>query len=350
MIVALIQHKFRIVGRKRIAWCESERLEAMLKDAELNSLPNGRHKDCKKHPHLYLHVRGGSKTWLMRYKIRGSSVIDLSLGSYPSISLKEARLEAARHNLDIAQGRCPKTRRDAETRRQEQESITFKDAAVPFVRKQIANYRNTKSQYRLAMYFDKYIYPAIGEMKLKDISIDDIYSLLDPVWEEKYPTAKRLQQGVKAVFDYSTARGFYDKRNPADISILKHGLSKVRHKEAPHPSLHHANTRSLYHQLCSVDCRTAYALRWTILSGSRTCEVLKAKWSEINHDLKLWEIPAENMKNGEAFAVPMTGEHFGILDSMEAFRKPGGRIFELSGVGMLQRLRKVECRSLIGLA
>ena len=46
------------------------------------------------------------------------------------------------------------------------------------------------------------------------------------------------------------------------------------------------------------------------------------------------------MKNGEAFAVPMTGEHFGILDSMEAFRKPGGRIFELSGVGMLQRLRK----------
>ena len=71
----------------------------MLKDAELNSLPNGRHKDCKRHPHLYFYVRGGSRTWLMRYRIRGSSVTDLSLGSYPSISLKEARLEAARHNL-----------------------------------------------------------------------------------------------------------------------------------------------------------------------------------------------------------------------------------------------------------
>ena len=110
-------------------------------------------------------------------------------------------------------------------------------------------------------------------------------------------------------------------------------------KETPHLSLHYENTRSLYSQLCSVDYRTAYALRWTILSGSRTCEVLKSKWSEINHDLKLWEIPAENMKNGEAFAVPMTSEHFGILDSMEAFRRPGGRIFELSAVSLLQRLR-----------
>ena len=124
----------------------------MLKDAELNALPNGRHKDSKRHPHLYFYVRGGSRTWLMRYRIRGSSVIDLSLGSYPSISLKEARLEAARHNLDIALGRCPKTRRDAEKRRQEQESITFKEVAAPFVKKQIANYRNTQAQYRLASY------------------------------------------------------------------------------------------------------------------------------------------------------------------------------------------------------
>ena len=73
---------------------------------------------------------------------------------------------------------------------------------------------------------------------------------------------------------------------------------------------------------------------------THTREVLKAKWTEINHGLKLWETPAENMKNGEAFAVPMTSEHFGILEAMAPFRKPGGRIFELSDVSMLQRLRR----------
>ena len=36
----------------------------------------------------------------------------------------------------------------------------------------------------------------------------------------------------------------------------------------------------------------------------------------------------------------MTSDHFVILDSMEAFRKPGGRIFELSDASMRQRLRK----------
>ena len=189
----------------------------MLKDAELKSLPNGRHKDSQRHPHLYFHVRGNSRTWLMRYKIAVSSV-DLSLGSYPSVSLKAARLEADKLNLEIAQGRCPKRRRVEEKQKHERDSIIFKDMATIFVEEQKASSRNPKAQYRWSLLFDKYIYPAIGEVKLADITLEDIYGILDPIWVTKHPTAKRVQRSIKAVIDYASARGLYEKSNPADIS------------------------------------------------------------------------------------------------------------------------------------
>ena len=313
----------------------------MLKDSELKTLPDGRHKDGARYPHLFFYVRGESRSWLMRYKLTGSPRVDLSLGAYPAVSLKAARLEAVKLNLEIAQGRCPKTCRKDEKQRRERESITFKDVAATFVKERIASSRNLKAQYRWGLLFDKYIYPAIGEMKLADITLDDIYGILDPIWTTKYPTAQRVQQNIKSVIDYATARGLYEKSNPADMAIIKHGLSKVRYKETPHSSLHYENTRPLYRKLCDVHYRSAYALRWLILSGSRTCEVLRATWPEINHELRVWEIPAEHMKTEEAFAVPLTGEHFRILEDMEPFRKPGGRIFELSDASMRQRLRKV---------
>jgi hypothetical protein len=142
--------------------------EAMLKDAELKSLPNGRHKDSQRHPRLYFHVRGNSRTWLMRYRIAVSSV-DLSLGSYPSVGLKAARLEADKLNLEIAQGRCPKKRRVEEKQKHERDSITFKDVATIFVEDRKASSQNPKAQYRWSLLFDRYIYPVIGRMKLADI-------------------------------------------------------------------------------------------------------------------------------------------------------------------------------------
>ena len=56
-------------GQPQTVLVGGERKEVMLKDTELNSLANGRHKDCPRYPHFYFHVPGNSRTWLMRYKI-----------------------------------------------------------------------------------------------------------------------------------------------------------------------------------------------------------------------------------------------------------------------------------------
>jgi len=63
---------------------------------------------------LRLVVRAsGSKSWLLRYQIAGRRR-DMGLGSYPEVSLKEARLTAAGHRKQLANGIDPMAVRDAQ--------------------------------------------------------------------------------------------------------------------------------------------------------------------------------------------------------------------------------------------
>ena len=75
---------------------------------------------------LRLVVRAsGSKSWLLRYQISGRRR-DMGLGSYPEVSLKEARLTAAGHRKQLANGVDPMAVRDAK-REAEKQSEAYED-------------------------------------------------------------------------------------------------------------------------------------------------------------------------------------------------------------------------------
>lgn len=71
---------------------------------------------------------------------------------------------------------------------------------------------------------------------------------------------------------------------------------------------------------------TKQALRLVILTACRTTEALEADWSEIDMEKKLWTIPAERMKAGEAHQVPLSSEALQTL--LEAGVEPAGLIFK----------------------
>lgn len=104
----------------------------ILKESEFRALSNRRHRSRARYPHLFFNVRGGSSPWQIRYTLNSLPGVDLSLGAYPAMSWKAARLQVIKLNLDMAQGGCPKTCRNGEKQRREREIITFKGLAEPF--------------------------------------------------------------------------------------------------------------------------------------------------------------------------------------------------------------------------
>ena len=61
---------------------------------------------------------------------------------------------------------------------------------------------------------------------------------------------------------------------------------------------------------------SAAALRFLILTATRTSEVLEAQWKEIDLDQAIWTIPAERMKMHKEHRVPLCAQAIELLKAL----------------------------------
>jgi integrase len=67
----------------------------------------------------------------------------------------------------------------------------------------------------------------------------------------------------------------------------------------------------------------ALALRLAILCASRSQEVRGARWSEIDFETKVWNVPAERMKMRRAHRAPLSTEALEVLKQAASIRRAG---------------------------
>ena len=96
------------------------------------------------------------------------------------------------------------------------------------------------------------------------------------------------------------------------------------------------------------DAISARALEFTILTMTRTSEILEAVWSEFDIERRLWTIPAARMqKTKEAHQIPLTERTLHILKKQSEMRLseyvfPGQRTNRpLSNMSMLNLLKRM---------
>jgi integrase len=62
---------------------------------------------------------------------------------------------------------------------------------------------------------------------------------------------------------------------------------------------------------------TQYLIQWQLHTMVRGSEAVGAKWSEIDFENKLWNIPAERMKNKFTHSVPLTAQALSLLNAIK---------------------------------
>jgi integrase len=126
--------------------------------------------------------------------------------------------------------------------------------------------------------------------------------------------AKRLIKRIENVLDHAWLLGLI-ANNPA------RGISIVIPK--PPPTVHHkampyAQIPPFIAQLRSQKSIPRLAFEWLILTATRSSEGRGTRWEEFAGDL--WNIPAERMKEGRPFTVPVTKRMREILHVLEEYR------------------------------
>lgn len=300
---------------------------------------------------LYLDVKsGGARSFMLCVMVHGKR-IERGLGSYPQVTLEQAREKAIVFTRRLREGE------DVGTKAAKAATagvVTFKQAAESYLdlQDEQGNYKpalnGEKSVHRTQWDYTlgKFVFPKIGDMDVAEIQIADVTAIFLPIWTTKYATARKTRQRVARVLDYCVDMGWRDE-NLANPARRKTDVFKKPKKleTKHHAAMDVAAMPAFMIELRKLDSVSALALEFTILTGVRTSETRAAKWSEI--DAHMWVIPAARMKANKPHQVPLSDAALAVLEKLRPLRGHEDWIFVgkvgKRGEGCLSNMAQLAC-------
>jgi integrase len=308
----------------------------------------GRYTDAQTRG-LNLQVKaGGGRYWTYRFSHAGKRA-DLSLGSYPDVSLKEARARAVKARAELLTGGPPSPiRKVREELQPTPKRPRFEEFSKECIESKSAEWRNGKHAAQWASTIEQYAIPVIGNMPIDEIGTDEILRVLNPIWRERTETASRIRGRLEWILAVAIAKGLRPAPNPASwrghLETILPRPKKVRPVKH-HPALCYSDIPTLIERLHDTDSPVALALEFLILNAARTGEVIGAVGSEVS-DEGLWVIPADRMKAAKEHRVPLGRRSLEILktaidlggDSPFIFARQGKPLSNMAMSMLLRRL------------
>lgn len=266
---------------------------------------------------LFLLVKTtGKKLWRFRYQRPNSdSRTNLSLGSYPALTLATARQIRDQHLTTLAQGMDPQQQQElaSEQRQIELDSIFSTVAANWFqIKSKSVTEDYAKDIWRS---LDKDVFPAIGSIPVQEIKARTIVEALEPIKARgALETVRRLVQRVNEIMIYAVNTGLIDANPASGVGMAfekpkKQNMPTLRPEELP------KLMRSL--SMSNLSVSTRCLIHWQLLTLVRPSEASVARWAEIDLNTKLWTIPAERMKAKREHIVPLSPQALEVLEIMK---------------------------------
>jgi len=306
-----------------------------------------------------------NRSWILRTLV-GSKRQVLGLGTFPQVSLSEARelakklTQDARKGIDLkAQKKSAKSTLLASTAKNK----TFRECAESYIEAHKHDYTNDKHQKQWVSTLKTYAYPIIGNILVADIAVRDILDALEQTtktrngntgrfWYVKNETAKRLLGRIKTVLDYATVNEYRTGNNPATwtgfLDTQLPSPKSIRDRKK-HPSLPYSQVGNFISLLKKNKSISAKALHFLILTAVRSGSVRKAEWFEIDFNKKIWIIPPHHTKNRQEHRVPLAPQAIELLKlipKIEGNPKifPSSRGKFLSDMALLELMRGMRER------
>lgn len=278
---------------------------AQLFNQTIKKAPDGKLHDGRG---LMLVKKGDTGQWFFRYSLHARRR-EMGLGSWPIVTLADARKARDKWAAVLAAGNDPidtrKAEREGTQASHEPRDPTFAELVDVVFESKKASLRGEGTRGRWRSPIDLYLIPAFGNKPGSAITQRDIVAALQPIWKKKYPTAIRSIQRVRIVLRSAKLMGF--PTDPDIVNSAQEILGVVRHKVQHTAFVHWRDIPELYASL--PDTAGGNCNRWMILTLVRLSGCRGARVTEIDFDSKIWTVPHDRIKGRqgmvEDFRVPM---------------------------------------------
>jgi integrase len=306
-----------MVGQKEISMARKTDILNARKVETLTKV--GRHADGG---NLYLSIsRNGGKRWVYLYRFKGVRK-EMGLGSAAKghVSLADARKAAAEARSIVTGGNDPISIRSA--RKQANRTIpSFGAFADEYLASHRSKFRNARHIAQWDMSLKTYCQP-IRSLPVNEVDTEAVLKVLQPIWSKIPETASRLRGRIENILDAAKAKGLRSGENPArwrgHLKTLLPARSKLSRRH--HAALPYDDLPAFMTELRTHETIAALALELCILTATRTSELLKSEWTEIDLKKEIWTVPAGRMKSGYEHRIPLSSRAVTILKTLQGLR------------------------------
>lgn len=273
---------------------------------------------------LYLEISpNGGKWWRLKYRFAGKEK-RISLGTYPEISLKEARERRDVQRKLLSTGVDPGLHRKLEKSEQTQRaSNRFEAVAREWFNKHSSNWASSHAD-RIIRRLERDVFPWIGQYPIAEITPQQLLEVLRRVEERgALETAHRALSNCGRVFRYAVATGRAGRDMSADLRGALPPVKRGHFAATTDPVRLAVFLRAMdnYQGTLSVRC----ALRLAPLVFVRPSELRLAKWEDIDLEAAEWRYVQRKMNRPHI--VPLSDQAVQILREIEPLTGSGKYVF-----------------------
>lgn len=279
---------------------------------------------------LYVEVfPTGGIVWRFRYRVAGKRE-KLTLGKYPALTLKNARIKRDEAAQAAAMDKSPAKQKQL-AKLAAADATTVAEFGERFFREVVAKDRQNITIPR--RYFDKAIVPAIGRKPVREVTTEDVRDIIWKKKDEGFDAAAGNIRGVlKRLFDYAMTAGLVSV-NPVLALPMRH-VHKAKSRER---SLTPEEIRCFLVAAFESNIRRQFkiGLQLILLTMVRKSELLLARWAHVDFEQAEWHIPAEHSKTGKPHIVFLSSQSVALFKELQALA--GGSELVLPGRGSLTK-------------
>ena len=297
----------------------------------------------------------GRKSFGVMYRT-GTRFRRLTIGTYPLLSLADARQEAVKALRSSELGHDPATEKH-----EERHASTFEEVAAEYLEKHAKPKKKSwKEDERI---INRYLLPEFGKQQAASIQRRAIREFLERKAAANAPImANRIRALLRKIFNWAITTDILDnnpvflvpapaKIHQRDRVLTEDELKRVWYAldaDVKNSDKEHRKRKTL----------SAGVSKLRIITAQRGGEVTAMEWKEVDINNSWWTIPAAKAKNGLSHRVPLSPMALTVLHEMKVaagdvssdfvFPSPRGNAHINELQKALQRIRKATGIDFVG--
>lgn len=254
----------------------------------------------------------GKIVFQVRFRHDGKAA-RLDLGTYPMMTLKQAREALVKYKADIEQGIDPRVSKKL-AKKANTEAVTVNALFELWYAAYCSESKKSHTQIKRS--FEIHVFPEIGDLTVEKLSTLAWCEVIEGVMKTSPMIAVRLLSNAKQMLNWGV------RRQLIAVNVLQSLTPKADFNVVRKPktrSLSHDEIKVLWTALSSshISPKNMIFVKLCLIYGCRNGELRLAKKSDFDFDKLVWTIPTENHKTGKRTGkslirpiIPETNELF----------------------------------------